>query len=108
MNLKELGVPANIQGYSYLRAAIVLSIEDEENLDKITKMLYPSIASLYHTTSSRVERSMRHAIEIAYCRGNLDALDDYFGYTIDANKAKPTNSEFIAMIANRLKLDCYC
>ena len=84
----------------------VVSIDDAANLEKITKMLYPNVANYYHTTTSRVERSMRHAIETAYTRGNIDVLDDYFGYTIDANKAKPTNSEFIAMVANRLKLDC--
>ena len=104
--LKDLGVPANLRGYSYLRTAIVVSIDDSANLEKITKMLYPNVANYYNTTTSRVERSIRHAIETAYNRGNVDVFDDYFGYTIDANKAKPTNSEFIAMVANRLKLDC--
>ena len=104
--LKNLGVPANLKGYLYLRTAIVVSIDDATNLDKITKVLYPNVASYYNTTSSRVERSIRHAIEIAYNRGNIEVFDDYFGYTIDSNKAKPTNSEFIAMVANRLKLDC--
>ena len=104
--LKHLGVPANLRGYLYLKTAIVVSIDDSANLEKITKMLYPNVANYYHTTTSRVERSMRHAIETAYSRGNIDVLDDYFGSTIDANKAKPTNSEFIAMVVNRLKLDC--
>lgn len=103
--LKTLGVPANLQGYSYLRTAIEMSIDDEENLIKITKMLYPNVATLHKTTTSRVERSIRHAIEIAYMRGSSDVFDDYFGYTIDVNKAKPTNSEFIAMVSNRLKLE---
>lgn len=104
--LKELGVPANLRGYSYLRTAIAVSIDDSENLEKITKMLYPNVANVYNTTTARVERSIRHAIETAYTRGNVDVFDEYFGYTIDVNKAKPTNSEFIAMIANRLKMDC--
>lgn len=103
--LHEIGVPANINGYKYLRTAICESYRDMENLSQITKQLYPTIAKNHNTTATRVERSMRHAIEVAWNRGNVDTLDDIFGYTISASKAKPTNSEFIALIADKLRLE---
>ena len=103
--LHEIGIPAHIKGYMYLRTAILQTYENIDFLGQITKVLYPEIAKTYSTTSSRVERAIRHAIEVAWNRGNVDAIDEIFGYTISANKAKPTNSEFIAMIADKLRLD---
>ena len=103
--LHEIGIPAHIKGYLYLRTAILETYENIDFLGQITKVLYPEIAKTYSTTSSRVERAIRHAIEVAWNRGNVDAIDEIFGYTISANKAKPTNSEFIAMIADKLRLD---
>ena len=103
--IHEIGVPAHIKGYQYLREAIVMSVTDMEMLNSITKILYPGIAKKYQTTPSRVERAIRHAIEVAWNRGNIDAIDDIFGYTISASKAKPTNSEFIAMISDKLRLE---
>lgn len=100
----EIGVPAHIRGYLYLREAITMVYNDIELLSSITKILYPEIAKTYNTTASRVERAIRHAIEVAWSRGNIDAISDLFGYTIDVAKAKPTNSEFIAMIADKLRL----
>ncbi len=103
--LHEIGIPAHIKGYMYLRTAIIETYMNVEFLGQITKVLYPEIARKYKTTSSRVERAIRHAIEVAWNRGNIDAIDDIFAYTISASKAKPTNSEFIAMIADKLRLD---
>lgn len=102
--IHQLGVPAHIKGYHYLRTAILLSIDDQELLDSITKRLYPAVAKQYDTTSSRVERAIRHAIEIAWDRGNLDTLNAFFGYTVNTCKGKPTNSEFIALITDKLRL----
>lgn len=102
--LHEVGVPAHIKGYMYLREAITMVYNNVDILGSITKVLYPEIAFRYCTTSSRVERAIRHAIEIAWVRGNVDAISDIFSYTISYNKSKPTNSEFIAMIADRLRL----
>lgn len=103
--LHEVGVPAHIKGYMYLREAISMVYENVEILGSITKVLYPEIATTFGTTSSRVERAIRHAIEIAWVRGNVDAISDIFSYTISYNKSKPTNSEFIAMIADRLRVE---
>lgn len=103
--LHEVGVPAHIKGYMYLREAISLVYDNIEILGSITKGLYPEIARSFGTTSSRVERAIRHAIEIAWVRGNVDAISDIFSYTISYSKSKPTNSEFIAMIADRLRLE---
>ena len=103
--LHEVGIPAHIKGYNYLRTGIEEMYYSTDLQGKITKSLYPLIARKYSTTSSRVERAIRHAIEVAWNRGNVDSIDDIFGYTINAYKAKPTNSEFISMIADRLKLE---
>ena len=103
--LHEVGVPAHIKGYMYLREAIVLVYNNIEVLNSVTKVLYPEIARKFNTTSSRVERAIRHAIETAWSRGSLEYINEIFGYTINAYKAKPTNSEFIAMIADKLKLE---
>ncbi len=103
--LHEVGVPAHIKGYMYLREAIMMVFHDVELLSSITKALYPEIAIKFNTTSSRVERAIRHAIEIAWTRGNVDTISDIFSYTISYNKSKPTNSEFIAMIADKLRLE---
>ena len=102
--IHEVGVPAHIKGYQYLREAIMMAVEDIESVSAITKVLYPSIAKKFHTTSSRVERAIRHAIEVAWDRGDLETLQSYFGYTVSGVKGKPTNSEFISMIADRLRL----
>lgn len=102
--IHQLGVPAHIKGYHYIRTAILRSVEDKSMLESITKVLYPTVAGLYDTTSSRVERAIRHAIEIAWDRGNVDTLNSFFGYTVDTGKGKPTNSEFIALITDKLRL----
>ena len=102
--IHQLGVPAHIKGYHYLREAILSSIEDPELLENVTKLLYPTVAKRFDTTSSRVERAIRHAIEIAWDRGNLDTLNAFFGYTVNTCKGKPTNSEFIALITDKLRL----
>lgn len=102
--LHQIGVPAHIKGYHYLRDAIIMSIENPEIINAITKQLYPSVAKQYETTSSRVERAIRHAIEVAWDRGDVDVLNSYFGYTIHNTRGKPTNSEFIAMISDKLSL----
>lgn len=102
--IHEIGVPAHIKGYQYLRDAIIRATKDIYVMDAVTKLLYPDIAKHYNTTSSRVERSIRHAIDLAWQRGDLDILQHYFGYTISSSKGKPTNSEFIALIADRLQL----
>lgn len=102
--MHQIGVPAHIKGYQYLREAIILSINDMEMMGSVTKILYPTVAKKYKTTSSRVERAIRHAIEVAWDRGDVDVLSSYFGYTIQSSRGKPTNSEFIAMIADKLRL----
>lgn len=102
--IHQIGVPAHIKGYQYLRDAIIMAVDDMESVGAITKILYPSIAKQYHTTSSRVERAIRHAIEVAWDRGDLETLQRYFGYTVSNSKGKPTNSEFISMIADSLRL----
>lgn len=103
--IHEIGVPAHIKGYQYLREAIVMSVNDIDMLNSITKILYPTIAKKYQTTPSRVERAIRHAIEVAWSRGKMDTIDELFGYTIHNGKGKPTNSEFIALIADRIRLE---
>lgn len=103
--IHEIGVPAHIKGYQYLRDAIIMVINDMDILNSITKQLYPNIAKQYNTTPSRVERAIRHAIEVAWSRGKMDTIDKLFGYTVNNGKGKPTNSEFIALIADRLRLE---
>ncbi|MCL2070889.1 MAG: sporulation transcription factor Spo0A [Oscillospiraceae bacterium] len=102
--IHQIGIPAHIKGYHYLRTAILLAVDDSDMINYVTKLLYPTVAKQYSTTSSRVERAIRHAIEIAWDRGNVDTLNSFFGYTIHTAKGKPTNSEFIALIADKLKL----
>ena len=103
--IHEIGVPAHIKGYQYLRDAIILSVNDMEMLNSITKILYPTIAKRHQTTASRVERAIRHAIEVAWSRGKMDTIDELFGYTVSTGKGKPTNSEFIALIADKIRLE---
>ncbi len=103
--IHSVGVPANIKGYQYLRDAIIMSIKDSELINAVTKQLYPKVAEKHNTSPSRVERAIRHAIEVACVRGNEEALYNLFGYTVSNNKGKPTNSEFIAMIADKLRLE---
>ena len=102
--IHEIGVPAHIKGYQYLREAIIIAVGDMEVINAITKVLYPQVAKTFCTTPSRVERAIRHAIEVAWDRGDLDTLQRFFGYTVSNTKGKPTNSEFIALIADRLQL----
>ena len=102
--IHEIGVPAHIKGYQYLREAIILTINDMEMINAVTKVLYPEVAKKYGTTPSRVERAIRHAIEVAWDRGDIETLQKFFGYTVSNIKGKPTNSEFIAMIADCLSL----
>lgn len=102
--IHQIGVPAHIKGYQYLRDSILMAIEDEEIINAITKRLYPAVAKKHGTTSSRVERAIRHAIEVAWDRGDVDVLNSYFGYTIHNSRGKPTNSEFIAMISDKFRL----
>jgi len=102
--IHQIGVPAHIKGYQYLRTAILMTISDSDVINSVTKVLYPSVAKKYQTTTSRVERAIRHAIEVAWDRGDVDTLNSYFGYTIQNSRGKPTNSEFIAMIADNLRL----
>lgn len=102
--IHEIGIPAHIKGYQYIREAIILTIKDMELINAVTKALYPMVAKKYGTTSSRVERAIRHAIEVAWDRGDLEVLQSYFGYTVSNIKGKPTNSEFIALISDRLRL----
>ncbi len=102
--IHEIGVPAHIKGYQYLREAIMMSVDDPGMISSITKILYPTIAKRFQTTPSRVERAIRHAIEVAWSRGRMETLDALFGYTIDTGKGKPTNSEFIALIADKIRL----
>ena len=103
--IHEVGVPAHIKGYQYLREAIMIAVEDMDVINAVTKVLYPEVAKTFGTTASRVERAIRHAIEVAWDRGDLETLQKYFGYTVSNAKGKPTNSEFIAMIADRLQLE---
>ena len=103
--IREIGIPAHIKGYQYIREAIMMTVNDINLLNYITKLLYPTIAKKYKTTSSSVERAIRHAIEVAWNRGRIDVLEDLFGYTVSAGKGKPTNSEFIALIADKLRLE---
>lgn len=103
--IHEIGVPAHIKGYQYLRDAIILSVNDMEMLNSITKILYPTIAKKHQTSPSRVERAIRHAIEVAWSRGKMDTIDELFGYTVSTGKGKPTNSEFIALIADKIRLE---
>ena len=103
--LHQVGVPAHIKGYQFLRDAILLAVEDHEYINAVTKRLYPEIAKRNGTTASRVERAIRHAIEVAWDRGDVDTLNSYFGYTILSMRGKPTNSEFIAMISDKIRLD---
>lgn len=102
--MHQIGVPAHIKGYQYLREAIILSINNTEMMNSVTKLLYPTVAKTFNTTASRVERAIRHAIEVAWDRGDIDVLSSYFGYTIQNTRGKPTNSEFIAMISDKLRL----
>ncbi len=102
--LHQIGVPAHIKGYHYLRDSIIISVEKPDIINAVTKQLYPTVAKKYETTSSRVERAIRHAIEVAWDRGDVDVLNSYFGYTIHNGRGKPTNSEFIAMISDKLRL----
>lgn len=103
--IHEIGVPAHIKGYQYLREAIIIAVNDMDVINAITKVLYPQVAKTFQTTPSRVERAIRHAIEVAWDRGDLDTLQRFFGYTINGAKGKPTNSEFIALIADKLQLE---
>ncbi len=102
--MHQIGVPAHIKGYQYLREAIILSVNNTEMMNSVTKLLYPTVAKTFSTTASRVERAIRHAIEVAWDRGDVDVLSSYFGYTIQNTRGKPTNSEFIAMISDKLRL----
>ncbi len=103
--LHEIGIPAHIKGYQYLREAIIMSVQDQEMLSSVTKILYPTIAKRQQTTPSRVERAIRHAIEVAWSRGKMDTINALFGYTVSNGKGKPTNSEFVALIADKIRLD---
>ena len=103
--IHHIGVPAHIKGYNYLREAIILCVKDQTLIEGITKVLYPEISKTFNTTPSRVERAIRHAIEVAWDRGDLDVLQQYFGYTVSIIKGKPTNSEFIALIADKVRLE---
>lgn len=103
--IHEIGIPAHIKGYHYLRDAIMMSVNDMEMLNSITKQLYPTIAKRYKTTASRVERAIRHAIEVAWSRGKMDTIDELFGYTVSCGKGKPTNSEFVALITDKIRLE---
>jgi len=103
--IHNMGVPAHIKGYSYLRESIIMSIENKEMINSITKILYPTVAEKFNTTPSRVERAIRHAIEVAWERGDVDTLNGYFGYTIHIGRGKPTNSEFIALLSDKIRLD---
>lgn len=103
--IHKIGIPAHIKGYNYLREAIMLSVKDSEMINSVTKLLYPTIAKSFSTTSSRVERAIRHAIEVAWDRGDIELLESYFGYTVKNQRGKPTNSEFIAMISDNLRLN---
>lgn len=103
--IREIGIPAHIKGYQYIREGIIMAVHDMNMLNFITKLLYPSIAKKYKTTSSSVERAIRHAIEVAWGRGKIEVIEELFGYTVSAGKGKPTNSEFIALIADKLRIE---
>ncbi len=103
--IHEIGVPAHLKGYQYIRDAIILAVGDTEILHSMTKGLYPAVANMHQTTPSRVERAIRHAIEVAWSRGKMETIDALFGYTVNTGKGKPTNSEFIALIADRILLE---
>ena len=103
--MRDVGVPAHIKGYQYMRDAVLLVIDDIELISSVTKRLYPELAKSYNTTPIRVERAIRHAIEVAWTRGQVETIHELFGYTINTKKGKPTNSEFIAMIADKLRLE---
>ena len=103
--IHDVGVPAHIKGYQYLREGIIMSVKDADIINQITKQLYPDLAKKYKTTPSRVERAIRHAIEVAWSRGQIETMENIFGYTVNSNRGKPTNSEFIAMIADKLRLE---
>jgi len=103
--IRAAGIPAHIKGYKYLREAILLVIKDDDAIESITKMLYPTLANIFKTTPTRIERAIRHSIEVAWNRGNVGVHEDIFGYTVNSNNGKPTNSEFIAMIADKLVLE---
>ena len=103
--IHDIGVPAHIKGYQFVREAIMMAIEDEDVINAVTKVLYPNLAEKFNTTPSRIERAIRHAIEVAWNRGQIEVHDKIFGYTVNSNKGKPTNSEFIAMIADRLRME---
>ncbi len=105
--IHELGVPAHIKGYQYVRTAIMMVVENMDRINYITKILYPAIAEKYNTTASRVERAIRHSIEVAWVRGKTETMEEVFGYTVHTGKGKPTNSEFIAMVADRIRLEYY-
>ena len=102
--IHQIGVPAHIKGYQYLRSAIIMTMKDTELINSITKQLYPGVAKKYGTTSSRVERAIRHAIEVAWDRGDIEVINSFFGYTVQSSRGKPTNSEFIALVADSLRL----
>jgi two-component system response regulator (stage 0 sporulation protein A) len=104
--LHKIGMPAHIKGYQYIRTGIVMAVQDISILNYITKLLYPSIAKQYNTTPSSVERAIRHAIEVAWNRGDMNAMQEVFGFSISPERGKPTNSEFIAQIADRYRMDC--
>lgn len=103
--IREIGIPAHIKGYQYIREGIMMAVKDPEILNYITKYLYPTIAKKYHTTTSSVERAIRHAIEVAWNRGKLESMEELFGYSVNSGKGKPTNSEFIALIADKFRLE---
>lgn len=103
--LHEIGIPAHIKGYQYLRDAIMISVNDQEMMTSVTKILYPTIAKKHQTTPSRVERAIRHSIEVAWSRGQMETINELFGYTVSTGKGKPTNSEFIALIVDKIRLD---
>lgn len=103
--IREIGIPAHIKGYQYIREGIIMSVKDPEMLNYITKYLYPAIAGKYRTTTSSVERAIRHAIEVAWNRGKLDSMEELFGYNVNSGKGKPTNSEFIALLADKFRLE---
>ncbi len=101
----EMGVPAHLRGYHYLREAIIISQDDMETVSSVTKLLYPTVAKRFHTTDQKVERAIRNAIEVSWARGNVEAFEELFGYSTDSGKGRPTNSEYIARIADKVRLD---
>ena len=103
--IRQMGIPAHLKGYQYLRDGILMAVKDSDIINQVTKQLYPDLAIKYKTTPSRVERAIRHAIEVAWNRGQIESMESIFGYTVNSNRGKPTNSEFIAMIADKLRLE---